>query len=75
MSKQSALPWRLVWSLSATQIVSWGTVYYAFGVLLVPMQAEFGWPQSVLTGAYSMALGISALVSGFLVYIIEKKLR
>lgn len=56
------MPWRLVWSLSATQIVSWGTVYYAFGVLLVPMQAEFGWAQSVLTGAYSMALGISALV-------------
>ncbi|MBK8740908.1 MAG: MFS transporter [Betaproteobacteria bacterium] len=56
------MPWRLVWSLSATQIVAWGTVYYAFGVLLVPMQAEFGWAQSVLTGAYSMALGIAALV-------------
>lgn len=26
------------------------------------MQQEFGWAQSVLTGAYSMALGISALV-------------
>ncbi len=62
MSASPALPWRLVWSLSATQIVSWGTVYYAFGVLLNPMQKEFGWAQSVLTGAYSMALGISALV-------------
>jgi MFS family permease len=59
---QAAPPWRLVWALSATQIVSWGSVYYAFGVLLVPMQAEFGWAQSMLTGAYSMALGISALV-------------
>ena len=56
------MPWRLVWSLSATQIVSWGTVYYAFGVMLVPMQNEFGWGQSVLTGAYSMALGIAALI-------------
>jgi MFS family permease len=62
LSTQAALPWRLVWALSATQIVAWGTAYYAFGVLLVPMQAEFGWAQSVLTGAYSMALGISALV-------------
>ncbi len=44
-----------------TQIVSWGTVYYAFAVMLSPMQAEFGWAQSVLTGAYSCALGISAL--------------
>ena len=57
-----APPWRLVWALSATQIVSWGTVYYAFGVLLVPMRMEFGWAQGVLTGAFSMALGISALV-------------
>jgi MFS family permease len=62
LTHQPALPWRLVWTLSATQIVAWGTTYYAFGVLLVPMQAEFGWAQSVLTGAYSMALGISALV-------------
>lgn len=62
MTHQPALPWHLVWTLSATQIVAWGTTYYAFGVLLVPMQAEFGWAQSVLTGAYSMALGISALV-------------
>jgi MFS family permease len=53
--------WRLVWALSATQIVSWGTAYYAFGVLLSPMQKELGWTQAVLTGAYSLALGISAL--------------
>ncbi len=51
-----------MWSLSATQIVSWGTAYYAFGVMLGPMQAEFGWTQPVLTGAYSLALGIAAVV-------------
>ncbi|MEO7760587.1 MAG: MFS transporter [Casimicrobiaceae bacterium] len=60
MSNDSALPWRLVWSLSATQIVSWGTAYYAFGVLLSPMHTEFGGSQVALTGAYSLALGISA---------------
>ena len=49
-------PWNLVWMLSATSIVSWGSAYYAFGVMLTPMQREFGWSQSVLTGAYSMAL-------------------
>lgn len=57
-----ALPWHLVWSLSVTQVVSWGTAYYAFGVLLSPMQQEFGWTQAVLTGAFSLALAISALV-------------
>jgi len=62
MSADRHLPWRLVWSLSATQIVSWGSAYYAFGVMLSPMQKEFGWSQSVLTGAYSMALGVAATV-------------
>ena len=57
-----ALPWHLVWSLSVTQVVSWGTCYYAFGVLLSPMQTEFGWTQAILTGAFSLALGISAIV-------------
>ena len=62
MTQAPPQPWNLVWALSATSIVSWGSVYYAFGVMLVPMQKEFGWAQSVLTGAYSMALGIAALI-------------
>ncbi len=62
MSERADPPWGLVWALSATQIVAWGTAYYAFGVMLVPMQQEFGWAQSVLTAAYSMALGIAAVV-------------
>jgi MFS family permease len=59
---RSGLPWHLVWALSVTQVVSWGTAYYAFGVLLSPMETEFGWTQAVLTGAFSLALAISALV-------------
>jgi len=31
-------PWRLVWALAVTEIVSWGSLYYAFSVLLVPME-------------------------------------
>src|SRR5215211_1313324 len=58
----NALPWRLVWSLSVTQVVSWGTAYYAFGVLLSPMQAEFGWTQAVLTGAFSLAPAFLKLI-------------
>ena len=62
MTETKSPPWNLVWNLSATSIVSWGTAYYAFGVLLNPMQQELGWSQSALTGAYSMALGIAALI-------------
>ena len=30
----------LAWSLGLTELISWGVLVYAFGVLLVPMQAE-----------------------------------
>ena len=55
--------WVLAWSLGFTQLVSWGVLVYAFGVLLVPMQAELGWSTAELTGAYSLGLVISGLLS------------
>jgi hypothetical protein len=35
--------WPLVVVLGITETTSWGIVYYAYSVLLVPMQAELGW--------------------------------
>jgi MFS family permease len=43
--------------------VSWGVLYYAFGVFLVPMQEEMGWSRTALTGAYSLGLLVSALAA------------
>jgi MFS family permease len=43
--------------------VSWGVLYYAFGVFLVPMQEELGWSRIALTGAYSLGLLVSALAA------------
>jgi len=43
--------------------VSWGVLYYAFGVFLVPMQEELGWSRIALTGAYSVGLLVSALAA------------
>lgn len=58
--------WVLVLTLALTQIVSWGTLYYAFGVFLTPMGAETGWSTAEMTGAFSLALLISG-VAGLLV--------
>lgn len=55
-------PQLLVGTLAATELVSWGILYYAFGVLVEPMQRELGWSQGLLGGALSLAL----LVSGAL---------
>ncbi|MDK1349157.1 MFS transporter [Streptomyces sp. 378] len=48
-------------ALCATQIVSWGIVYYAFPVLNPQITAATGWPAGATTAAFSLALVISAL--------------
>ena len=35
--------WTIIWTLAVTETVSWGILYYAFAVFLVPMQTELGW--------------------------------
>lgn len=57
--------WWLVGTLAVTETVSWGVLYYAFAVFLVPMGAELGWSRAVLTGAYSLALLLSGLAAPF----------
>ena len=55
--------WTIVAVLAVTETVSWGVLYYAFAVFQVPMQNELGWSKSELTGAFSLALAISALAA------------
>jgi MFS family permease len=48
-------------ALCATQIVSWGIVYYAFPVLNPQITAATGWTAGATTAAFSFGLLISAL--------------
>ena len=57
--------WVVAGTLAVTETVSWGVLYYAFSVFLVPMQAELGWSPARLTGAYSLALLLSGLAAPF----------
>ncbi|USS44324.1 MFS transporter [Burkholderia glumae] len=50
-------------SLGLTQIVGWGSMFYAYGVLMQPMQDELGLSKPAVVGAYSVALLISGLLS------------
>ena len=54
-------PWAIVAALSVTETVSWGILYYAFAVFLVPMQAGLGYSAAELTGAFSVAILVSAV--------------
>jgi MFS family permease len=53
-------PWLLVLTLGFTETVSWGVLYYAFGVFVEPMEAELGWSRAQMTGAFSLALIVLA---------------
>ncbi|MFF3243704.1 MFS transporter [Streptomyces sp. NPDC002870] len=53
---RAALP-----ALCATQIISWGIVYYAFPVLLPHLTTDTGWSTNAVTAAFSAALLVSAV--------------
>ena len=55
--------WVIAGTLAVTETTSWGVLYYAFAVFLVPMQEELGWSRTAVTGAYSLGLLISALAA------------
>jgi MFS family permease len=52
---------RLIACLAATQILSWGTLYYSFGVLWEEIGAGAGWPVFALLLGFSCALTISGV--------------
>jgi MFS family permease len=51
---------RAVAALCVTEITSWGTLYYAFPVLLGPITAETGWSATATVGAFSAGALVSA---------------
>ena len=55
--------WTITWTFALTETVSWGILYYAFSALLLPMQEEFGWSATAITGAYSLSMLVSGLVA------------
>lgn len=53
--------WVLAAALGVTATVSWGTLYYAFPVFIVPMGEDLGWSTTAITGVLSVA----TIVAGF----------
>src|ERR1700689_3223203 len=54
-------PWEIVWALSFTQIVAWGSIYYAISVLLPSIETELGWSRDAIIGAFSLSLLFAGL--------------
>ena len=54
---------RAIWTIGVGQLVNWGVLYYAFGVLLVPVEQSLGAPRWLVAGAFSLGLLVSAIAA------------
>jgi hypothetical protein len=54
---------RAVIALGLAQCINWGVLYYAFTVLVVPVSTDLAVSPWVVTGAFSLGLLVSALLS------------
>jgi MFS family permease len=54
--------WVLMVVLGITTIISYGTTQYLFGVLVVPLDATFGWGRASISGAYALGLVLAGLL-------------
>jgi MFS family permease len=55
---------RLVGWLSLAQLISWGTVFYTFALIMAPVERELGLSRAQSSVAFSLAL----LVEGLMAY-------
>src|SRR5258706_9024530 len=56
-------PWVMVWTMAIAQVISWGTLFYAFSLFVVPMQESLGWSRPLLNGALSLGLLSTGVVA------------
>lgn len=50
-------------AFAVSTTAGYGVLFYAYGVLLLPMERDLGWSRSFLTGAFSCALLVGALLT------------
>jgi MFS family permease len=59
-----------VWALSITEIISWGSLFYAISVLIAPIEQELHWSRDAIVGAFSLSMvctGLAAFPVGTLI--------
>ncbi len=57
------MPASAIWGLGLTQIVGYGTLYYAFSILVPDIAREFGWTEQWVFGAFSASLLTGSLAA------------
>jgi MFS family permease len=54
---------RAIWAIGCGQLVNWGVLFFAFGVLLVPLEQFLNEPRWLVAGAFSLSLLVSAFAA------------
>jgi MFS family permease len=63
----------LISALGVAQIVSWGSLFYAIGVLGIPMRQELGISELFLFGTFSAALLVSGTLAPMMGRLIDRR--
>ena len=63
---------RIVWPLAIAQIFMWASMYYLFPALLLEWERDLGWSKTELSGAFTMALVVSAALAPAVGRIIDR---
>jgi MFS family permease len=54
---------RIVWPLAIAQIFMWAAMFYLFPALLLEWERDLGWSKTELSGAFTLALVVSAVLA------------
>ena len=53
----------VIWAIGCGQLVNWGVLFFAYSVLLIPLQLAFDAPRWLVAGAFSVGLLVSAIAA------------
>ena len=63
---------RTVWPLAIAQIIMWAALYYVFPALLLEWERDLGWSKTELSGAFTLALLVAAVLAPVVGRIIDR---
>jgi MFS family permease len=64
--------YRIVWPLAMAEMIVWAAVYYSFPALLLEWERDLGWSKTELSGAFTLALVMSALLAPLVGRVIDR---
>ena len=63
---------RVVWPLAIAETLVWAAMFYSFPALLLEWERDLGWSKAELSGAFTLALIVSALLAPVVGRVIDR---